>query len=323
MPAAPLPDAVQSLLVQARDGDDRALGRLCTLVEDGGPEAAALLALLDPMTGQARRIGFTGPPGTGKSSLLHHALTHYRSQAGRTALVAVDPSSPISGGAFLGDRLRWSVHQTAPELFLRSMGSRGSLTGLAGRTRDVVSLLDALGFARILVESAGVGQLGTAIHGTVDCVVAVLHPEAGDAVQMLKAGLLELADVYVINKKDRPGAEAIRDHLEGALEIARIARDQADMPLPPILLTSATEASGLDQLWQTLADWLTTATESGALDTRRRQQRIAQVGDLVREALLRQAAAVLESVPADDPRWAQVAARELSPGRLAGELLGE
>jgi len=318
----PLADAWSVLLVGARTGDARSLGKLCTLIEGGGPDAQALLTHLDPETGHARRIGFTGPPGSGKSSLLHHALTTYRARINeRTALVAVDPTSPRTGGALLGDRIRWSVHQTADNLFLRSMASRGSLGGLAAGTRDLATLLDACGFDRVLIETVGVGQIGTAIAETVDCLVVVLNPESGDAVQMLKAGLLELADIYVINKADRPGAQALRDHLEGALEIATVA-GRTQTP-PQILLASAAGGTGLEELWSAIDEWFVEGESSGRLAERRREQRKKLVYQLVEEAELAALHGRLADLAIAADRWEALDARTVSPASLAKDVQAE
>lgn len=318
----PLSDEWLSFLAGARSGDARSLGKLCTLIEGGGPEAQALLMRLDPDTGHAQRIGFTGPPGSGKSSLLHHALTTYRARTDeRTALVAVDPTSPRTGGAILGDRIRWSVHQTAENLFMRSMASRGSLGGLASGTRDLVTLLDACGFDRVLIETVGVGQIGTAIADTVDCLIVVLNPESGDSVQMLKAGLLELADLYVINKADRPGAHALRDHLEGALEIAIVA-GRTSAP-PPILLASAAEGTGLETLWSEIDTWFMAATAAARLEARREAQRKRLVFQLVEEAEIAAVRSRLGALDIAPERWAALASRTHSPAGMAADVQAE
>ncbi|MCG3151042.1 MAG: GTPase ArgK [bacterium] len=320
--SAPLPGSLLLLLEGAREGDPRSLGRLCSVVEAGGGAARQLLQHLDPAGGRSQRIGFTGPPGSGKSSLLHHALTHFRaSTQQRTALVAVDPTSPLTGGAILGDRIRWSVHQTADNLFLRSMASRGSLGGLAAGTRDCVSLLDAVGFDRVLVETVGVGQIGTDIADTVDCLVVVLNPESGDAVQMLKAGLLEMADLYVINKADRPGALALRDHLEGALEIATAAGRDASRPVPPILLTSASESTGLEALWSSLESWFAVAASTGSLEQLRATQRQRLVRQLAEAELRVSFGARLDSAAPGADRWSALATRQIDPYTIATEWL--
>ena len=342
---APSP-TLQSTLDAAQAGDMRAVGRLCSLVENSPPlgtedsgEADALLAAMESRGKTALRVGITGPPGAGKSTLIHRALQHFRKEENSpVAVVSVDPTSPRSGGALLGDRLRLTTHQTDPNVFIRSMASRGSSGGFAPRTPEVVSVLEGLGYETILVESVGIGQLAADIAGSVDALLMVLVPESGDAVQMLKAGVLELADLYVINKADRPGALMLAESLAGALDVATVGRERAK--IPEIVLISAiggalegpeakkspskdrkSDSDGIESLWKALTSFLDAQHASGAFGQRRSAQRRAQVQTLVLEALsARMRAQLLES---DEWQRAldQLDAGATTPRQLARQLL--
>lgn len=314
----------EALLARAHARDLRAIGRLCSLIEDRAPESDALLMALDPSGGQALRIGFTGPPGSGKSTLLQRAITHYRADGQPLALVAVDPTSPRTGGALLGDRLRWTSHDADAGLYIRSMASRGHAGGLAAATRDVVAALDGLGFPRILVETVGMGQVGTDIAGAVDLVAVVLVPESGDAVQMLKAGVLELADIYVINKADRPGAQALADSLQGALEIAHAAG--SERALPPIILTSATgenlgDSDGVAELFATIGASLAVMQTTGALMERRKAQRVQAVESIVFATLDSRARENMKDSSVVAAALPDLYARRVAPQALARQIL--
>lgn len=224
-----------------REGDLRALARAATGVENGDPEALAALGELAPLAGHARIVGITGPPGAGKSTLVD-ALARALRERGRTvAVLAVDPSSRITGGAILGDRIRMSRHHADPGIFIRSMATRGSVGGLAAATRDLALLMDAAGRDYVLIETVGVGQDEIEIAGLAGTTVVVQAPGMGDDVQALKAGILEIADVFAINKADQPGADRVEHDLRAALGLA-------EGPHPPIVLTVATEGKGVAEL---------------------------------------------------------------------------
>ncbi len=225
-------------------GDRRALARLLTQIENAAPAAAEALAALFPHTGRAHRVGVTGPPGTGKSTLVNELVKVWRRNGRTVAIVAVDPSSPFTGGAILGDRIRMRDLAGDPGVFIRSMASRGSLGGLARTTGDVVNTLDAAGFEVVLIETVGAGQTEVEIARTAHTTVVVEAPGLGDDVQAIKAGLLEVADVFVVNKSDQPGAEstvrALRTSLDLANPAARTWRGDAHHPLTPLPGLTAT-----------------------------------------------------------------------------------
>jgi len=229
---------------QVRAGEARAISRAVSAIEDRAPEAESLLRELFPYTGRAGRVGVTGAPGSGKSTLVDKLAAYYRSQEKSVGIVAVDPSSPFTGGAILGDRIRMQGHAADEGIFIRSMATRGYLGGLAQATGDVALLLDAAGKDEILIETVGVGQGEIEIARLADCTLLVLVPGMGDDVQSLKAGLMEIADIFVINKSDREGAERLEEQLRATLRLL----PEHDGWRPPIVRTVATEGKGTDEL---------------------------------------------------------------------------
>ena len=235
---------MHSLLEAAVTGDVRALGKALSVIEDGTPELTELLSGL-PDSASALLIGVTGPPGVGKSTTTGALISEYRNQGLRVAVLAVDPSSPVTGGALLGDRIRMQEHALDEGVFIRSMSSRGQLGGLSSATQAAAKVLDAVGFDVIIVETVGVGQSEVDVVNAVDTVVLVLAPGAGDGVQAAKAGILEIADIYVVNKADRDGAEGVVRELRSMIGLGTQA--QAAWT-PEIVTTTATTGQGLSDL---------------------------------------------------------------------------
>ena len=326
-----------------RAGQRPALARAISMVEGGRPGVGELLRELLLARPRARRLGVTGPPGAGKSSLIAGLATLMRERGEEVAIVAVDPTSPFSGGALLGDRIRMNDLATDPGIFIRSMATRGSLGGLAATTREVIDLLDAFGFPNILVETVGVGQTELEIAATADSVAVVLVPESGDGIQAMKAGLMEIADLFVVNKSDRIGADrmvrAIRQALllktgrgghdlpaHHGVDLSRAAaktgtsadssppRPPPPTPPPsrhwniPVLKTSAGRGEGIDEFLEHFDAHQDYLKASDALEQRRRLRARRRIRDVVEERLRRRAGEFLEQHP-DLSRWvAEIAA---------------
>jgi LAO/AO transport system kinase len=307
--------ATGDLLVRARSGHKRSIARLVSVIENDEPGAAEAMRALYPETGRAQIIGITGPPGGGKSTLVNRLAGLYRERASRVAVVAVDPSSPFSGGAILGDRIRMRERFLDEGIFIRSMASRGHAGGLARATARVVNVLDALGTDVVLVETVGVGQEEVDVIRVADTVCLVTVPGLGDDIQAIKAGVLEIADVLVVNKADRPGAD------ETARDLAQMLSLAKDRPWKsPILRTSAQSGEGLPQLIEAIDKHRVWARESGEYLERRRGAARAEVEALLREALLRELEGrVGESRLA--AAVARVAERSLDPYAAVEELL--
>jgi LAO/AO transport system kinase len=268
-------------------GDRRALARLLSLVEDGAPDVhRRILALLHPRRRGARLVGITGPPGVGKSSVTNALVGRLRAAGRRVAVLAIDPSSPLTGGALLGDRIRMQGHHADPDVFIRSMAARGHLGGLAAAAPEAALVLDAAGFDDVLIETVGVGQSEVDVMAVADVVLVVLAPGLGDSVQAAKAGVLEIADVLVVNKADQPGAGRLESELRTMLEVGHITdptRDMADAP--SVLRTVAVRDEGMAELLAAIDDRAARSSAAGDRGLRRARRWITELalGRLRRE----------------------------------------
>ena len=297
-------------------GDVRAIARAISMVEDGRPEARELLASLYPKAGAALVVGVTGPPGAGKSTLVDRLTTHLRGQGKSVGIVAVDPTSPFSGGAILGDRIRMQAHALDPQVFIRSMATRGHLGGLAAATGHVLTVLAAAGKDVILVETVGVGQDEVEIVGTADVSVVVLVPGLGDEVQALKAGIMEIADVFVVNKADREGAERLVAEIQSMLSLAAEGGHA-----PAIVETVAVDDRGTTELLAAVFDFRKRADASGLLVRKRRAQVRRQLEDTVRDRLLGHVWSQLVTADERERLVDRLLARELDPFTAADAVL--
>ncbi|MDP6460330.1 MAG: methylmalonyl Co-A mutase-associated GTPase MeaB [Gemmatimonadota bacterium] len=257
-----------TLLAGMEAGDRRSLARLISVVENGSPGASACLARIYPQTGRAFRLGFTGPPGAGKSTLIDALVQRLRADSKSVGVVAVDPSSPFTGGALLGDRVRLSATTPDDGVFFRSMATRGSIGGLAATTSEVSDVLDAYGMEVILLETVGVGQIELDVVAASECTVVVLVPESGDEVQAMKAGLMEIGDIFVLNKSDREGADRAMRELESGLEL-RSSRDSSWRPL--LVKTVAATGEGTAELLAAVERFRKHQKDTGEGNARRRR----------------------------------------------------
>ena len=305
------------LFAAARAGGRSAVARLLSLIERGGEAARAVGRLAHPDSGHAYTVGLTGAPGAGKSTLTSALIGHLRSLGEEVAVLAIDPSSPFTGGAILGDRVRMQDHATDPGVFIRSMATRGHLGGLALATPEAVRLLDALGRRWVLIETVGVGQVEVEVAGKADTTVVVVNPGWGDSVQANKAGLMEIADVFVINKADRKGADATRADLEQMLDLSDLPTDAWR---PPIVATVATEGTGADDVWEAVLTHRAHAEQSGDLARRRAFRAAEELRQIVAHRLGERARRLCTG-----ERWdaivADVHAQHRDPYSAADEML--
>ena len=260
---------IDELIERMFQGDKRATARLITLVENDEEKAREIVSKIFPYTGRAKIVGITGPPGAGKSTLLDKLIKVAREEDKVVGVIAIDPTSPFTGGALLGDRIRMQRHSTDPGVFIRSMATRGSLGGLAKATSDAIKVLDAYGCDVIFVETVGVGQIEVDIVKTADTVVLVTVPGLGDDIQAIKAGLMEIADIFVINKADKEGADATYFELNLMLDLEKERWEKRGWR-PPIVETVATTMKGIRELWDSIKDHQKFLEESGEIERKRR-----------------------------------------------------
>jgi len=308
---------LESLVERLAQGNAVALARLISWAENRDPRIGEVLRRVYPGAGMAYRIGITGPPGAGKSTLIARLAVAFRAAGERVAVIAVDPSSPFSGGALLGDRYRMIELSEDPSIFMRSMASRGALGGLAAATAEAMDLLDAAGFTLILVETVGVGQAELDIARTTDTVVLVLVPESGDGIQAMKAGLMEIGDLLVVNKADREGAGRLAGELESMLGLRQKRGDWR----PEVLQTTAPQGEGIEELMAGMARHRGFLEESGELETRRRRTLKERLLAEAKQAILDR----LENGDGEgmDPILDRLMRRELTPHDAAQALVDQ
>jgi len=274
--------AISDWVERIRTGDVRALARAISTIEDGRPESLALLKALFPLSGRARVIGLTGSPGAGKSTLVDQLAREYRKQERTVGIIAVDPTSPYSGGAILGDRIRMQAHHADPGIYIRSMATRGCLGGLARATTDVTTVLDASGKDLVLIETVGVGQDEVDIVRLADITVVILVPGMGDDVQTIKAGIMEIADIFVVNKSDREGADRVEREIR-AMQTLALRKDQWT---PLIVKTVATEGKGVTELASAITGYEAFLAQHDLLMKKKISNWRERLIEMLREALL-------------------------------------
>jgi LAO/AO transport system kinase len=310
---------VPDLVARARDGNARAVARLISLVEDASPVLREVAAVLAPHTGHARVIGITGAPGVGKSTSTSGLVSAYRALGKRVGVLAVDPSSPFSGGALLGDRVRMQDHATDPDVFIRSMATRGHLGGLAWATPQALRVLDAAGFDVVLVETVGVGQSEVEIVSLADSTLVLLAPGMGDGIQAAKAGILEVADVFVVNKADRDGADQVVRDLRYMISLGRREKDGPSWRIP-IVSTVAAKNQGLDDVVAAIDHHHRWMAEHGELERRRIARATAEV-EAIALAALRDRMGDLRGGDALDQYAKRVMTGELDPYTAADAII--
>ena len=302
-----------ALIERALKGERRSVARLISLVEDGGPELGEVMRSLYPHTGNSYSIGITGAPGAGKSTLTERVVARARTDGHKVGVLAVDPSSPFSGGALLGDRVRMQSHANDADVFIRSMATRGHLGGISLATPEAVRVLEASGKDLVVIETVGVGQAEVEITDACDTTLVVVNPGWGDAVQTAKAGLMEIADVFVVNKADRAGTKDAVRELKQMLELS-------EMPWKPeVVETIATKGEGIDELWTAIEKHRAWQEEKGLLEARRRRRAEREIKEIVAERYRHRVDA--EAATRLQTLTDRVVAREIDPYAAADELI--
>jgi len=310
---------IETWAQQIRNGEIRAISRAITAIENHAPEAEPLLKILFPQTGAAYLTGITGAPGTGKSTLVDRLAAHYRKQEDRVGVIAVDPTSPYTGGAILGDRIRMQSHAGDAGIFIRSMATRGFLGGLARATAEVALLLDAAGKREILIETVGVGQDEIEIVRLADCVVVMLVPGLGDDIQNMKAGLMEIGDIFVLNKSDREGADRLEEQLHAMLSLA-MPRDGWH---PPVVRTVASENKGVGTLAETISKFRAHFESSGERVKKHTEHWRNRLLELIEARLLERVLNAAGGEAALDRLASDVAERRKDPFSAVSEILAK
>jgi LAO/AO transport system kinase len=310
---------LQHLIGRLREGNPRALARAISMVENRTPESTELLKAVFPFSGNALLIGLTGSPGAGKSTLVDQIAREYRKQGKTIGIVAVDPTSPFSGGAILGDRIRMSSHYADAGIYIRSMATRGSLGGLASTTADVATVLDASGRDLVMIETVGVGQDEVDIVRLADVTIVILVPGMGDDVQTIKAGIMEIADIFVINKSDRDGAERVEREMRALQSLAL----RHDNWVPPIVKTVASEGTGIAELVQTIANYHEYLQQSGRAKERRAENWRLRLAEMLRDALFQRVLSTFLEDGKAEQYAAEVAEHKRDPYSLVEEIVGE
>jgi LAO/AO transport system kinase len=306
----------QSLIEQLRSGDTRALARAISAVENRSAGWADLLKALFPHTGHARILGLTGSPGSGKSTLVDRLAKHYRHEKQTVGIIAVDPTSPYTGGAILGDRIRMQDHFSDPGIYIRSMATRGSLGGLARTTADVATVLDASGRDRVLIETVGVGQDEVDIVRLADVTIVILVPGMGDDVQTIKAGIMEIADIFVINKSDHEGAERVEREVR-AMQSLDVRKDGWT---PPIVKTVASQGVGTEELAAAIADYEMYLKKENLAFRKNVENWQERLVEMLRDAMLEKARAQMDS-HALERYAAEIAEHKRDPYSLVEEIV--